>query len=127
MPVQSSFDFAVIRVVPRVERQEFLNAGVILFCLERKYLKALVHLDESRVAALCPEVDPAFLRLHLEAYPRVCAASPDAGPVAALSIRERFHWLVSPRSTVIQISPVHSGVCEDPELALQDLFSRLAK
>lgn len=130
MPGQSSvepatFDFAVIRVMPRVECQEFLNAGVILFCLEHKFLKSLVHLDTARLNALDPELDSDFVERHLNAYPRVCAADPDAGPIAALSIRERFHWLVSPRSTVIQISPVHSGLCVEPEKALHDLYRRL--
>jgi hypothetical protein len=125
VPAQSSFDFATIRVVPRVEREEFVNAGVIVFCLEQKFLKALVHVDEARLSALWPELDLNMVRQHLEAFPKICAGGPDAGPIAALPIRQRFHWLVAPRSTIIQISPVHSGLCELPETALSELFRQL--
>lgn len=124
MPTPSSFDYAIIRVVPRVEREEFVNAGVILFCLGRDFLAARVEVDEARLCALWPEVDVELVRQHLEAIPRICAGSPDAGPIARLSQRERFHWLVAPRSTVIQVSPVHSGLCEQPERALEELFRR---
>jgi len=125
VPALSSFDYAILRVVPRVEREEFLNAGVILFCLERDFLQARVELNEARLRALWPEADVELIRQHLEAIPRICAGSPDAGPIARLSLRERFHWLVSPRSTMIQVSPVHSGLCEDPERALDELFRRV--
>ncbi len=125
MPALSSFDYAILRVVPRVEREELVNAGVILFCLERDFLQARVELDESRLRALWPGADVELIRQHLEAIPRICAGSPDAGPIARLSIRERFHWLVSPRSTVIQVSPVHSGRCDSPERALDELFRRM--
>lgn len=124
MPTRISFDYAVVRVVPRVEREEFVNAGVILFCLQRDFLAARVEVDEARLRALWPEVDVELVRQHLEAIPRIAAGSPDAGPIAKLSLRERFHWLVAPRSTIIQVSPVHSGVCESPERALDDLFRR---
>jgi len=125
VPALSSFDYAILRVVPRVEREEFLNAGVILFCLERDFLQARVELNEARLRALWPEADLELIRQHLEAIPRICAGSPDAGPIARLSLRERFHWLVSPRSTMIQVSPVHSGLCEEPERALDELFRRM--
>ena len=125
MPVPTSFEYAVIRVVPRVEREEFLNAGVILFSLENRFLKALVQLDENRLRALAPEADLPSLHDHLQAFEKVCQGAEDAGPIARLSRRERFHWLVSPRSTVIQVSPVHGGLCEDPELTLDQLFRRL--
>lgn len=125
MPAQSSFDYAVVRVVPRVEREEFLNAGVIVFCLEKNFLAAKVRVDEERLKALWPESDIALIRQHLEAIPKISAGDPAGGPIAQLSVRERFHWLVSPRSTVIQVSPVHSGICDDPEKALQRLFERL--
>ena len=125
MPALSSFDYAILRVVPRVEREEFLNAGVILFCLERDFLQARVELNEERLRALWPAADVELIRQHLEAIPRICAGSPDAGPIARLSLRERFHWLVSPRSTMIQVSPVHSGLCEKPERALDELFRRM--
>ena len=125
MPALSSFDYAIVRVMPRVERGELVNAGVILFCLERDFLQARVELNEARLRALWPEADVELIRQHLEAIPRICAGSPDAGPIARLSLRERFHWLVSPRSTMIQVSPVHSGLCEDPERALDELFRRV--
>ncbi|MBC8167545.1 MAG: DUF3037 domain-containing protein [Bryobacteraceae bacterium] len=125
MPALSSFDYAVLRVVPRVEREEFINAGVIFFCLHERFLAARVHLNEDRLEALWPGADAALVRLHLEAFPNVCAGRPDAGPIASLSLRERFHWLVAPRSTMIQISAVHTGLCEDPEAALSRLFHEM--
>lgn len=125
MPAQSSFDYAVIRVVPRVEREEFVNAGVIVFCLERNFLAAKVQVDGARLKALWPEIDVDLVRRHLEAFPKISAGDPAAGPIARLSLRERFHWLVSPRSTIIQVSPVHTGICDDPERALDRLFARL--
>jgi hypothetical protein len=108
-----------------VDREEFFNAGVIVFCLGPKFLRARVYIDEARIAALWPELDLSLLRESLEAIPRICSGAPEAGPIARLSLRERFHWLVAPRSTVIQVSPVHSGLCETPESALDDLFERL--
>ena len=119
----TSFDYAAIRVVPRVERQEFINAGIVVFCLEKRYLAARVHLDERRLRALWPDVDVALVREHLEAISRICVGDPAAGPIAGLSQRERFHWLIAPRSTIIQPSPVHTGLCDGTE----DLLDRLAK
>lgn len=124
MPAPSSFDYAIIRVVPRVERGETVNAGVILFCLEKDFLKARVEVNEARLLALWPAIDLELVRQHLEAIPKVCAGSPEAGPIARLSLRERFHWLVAPRSTMIQVSPVHAGLCETPERALDELFGQ---
>jgi hypothetical protein len=118
---QSSFDYAVLRVVPRVERGEFINAGVIVFCLQERFLGARVQVDEARLRALWPELDIEQVRQHVEAVPRICAGDPEAGPIAKLSQRERFHWLVSPRSTIIQVSPVHCGLCGDPERSLDQL------
>ncbi len=121
MPAPASFDYAILRVVPRVERQEFMNAGIIVFCLEKRYLAARVHLDKDRLRALWPEADVALVNQHLEAIPRICEGEPDAGPIALLSQRERFHWLVAPRSTIIQPSPVHTGVCDDTDRLLDRL------
>jgi hypothetical protein len=118
----ASFDYAIIRVVPRVERQEFINAGVIAFCLEMKFLAARIRLDEERLKALWPDVDVALIRNHISAFERICAGDPQAGPIASLSQRERFHWLVAARSTIIQTSPVHSGLCD----SLDELLDRLA-
>jgi hypothetical protein len=119
----ASFDYAIIRVVPRVERQEFINAGVVVFCLEKRHLAARIHLDENRLKALWPETDVDLVREHLNAIARICAGEDDAGPIAKLSQRERFHWLISTRSTIIQPSPVHTGLCEGTD----DLLDRLAK
>ena len=127
MSAQNSFDYAVIRVVPRVEREEFVNAGVIVFCLERNFLEARVHASPERLKALWPELDVELIVQHLEALRRIAAGDRSAGPIAQLSLRERFHWLVSPRSTMIQVSPVHSGICTgDPREALDRLFQQLA-
>ncbi len=115
MPTLTSFDYAVIRVVPRVEREEFVNAGVIVFCLEQRSWSR-VQVDEAAAAsALARARRATWCAQHLEAFPRICAGGPDGGPIARLSLRERFHWLVAPRSTIIQVSPVHSGLCETPQ------------
>lgn len=122
-----SFDYAVIRVVPRVEREEFINAGVIVFCLQQRFLEARIQLDEHRLHALWPKLDLELIRSRLEAFPRICAADPAAGPISQLSQRERFHWLVSPRSTIIQVSPVHTGLCDSPEQMPGQIIENLAQ
>jgi hypothetical protein len=121
MPARSSFDYAVLRVVPRVERGEFINAGVVAFCLEQRFLEARIQIDEPRLRALWPALDLDAVRRHLEAILNVCAGETSAGPIAQLSQRERFHWIVSPRSTIIQVSPVHTGICNDPLESLERL------
>jgi hypothetical protein len=126
VPTLNSFDYAVIRIVPRVDREEFLNAGVILFCLERRFLGARVHVAEERLRALWPDLDLNVLGMHLDAFARIAQGDADAGPIAHLSLRERFQWLVAPRSTMIQVSPVHSGLCETPESMIDQLFQKLA-
>jgi hypothetical protein len=123
VPTPSPFDYAIVRVVPRVEREEFINVGVVLFCRTRRYLAARIELDERRLRALMPDIDLEVVRRHLAAIPRICAGGAEAGPIGRLSQSERFHWIVSPRSTVIQTSPVHSGVCHDPEAALEHLMA----
>lgn len=125
MPAPSSFDYAVIRVVPRVEREEFINAGVILFCRTRRFLGARLALNWPRLAALDPEIDPAEVEEHLALIPLLCSGDPAAGPLAALPQADRFHWLVAPRSSVIQCSPVHSGLSTDPQAALEHLLETL--
>lgn len=125
MPARTSFDYAVLRVVPRVDREEFVNAGVIVFSAEQRFLGARVLVDEARLKALWPALDVDLVRQHLEAVSRICTGDPSAGPIARLELRERFHWLVSPRSTMIQVSPVHSGLCETPAEALERLVHRL--
>ena len=120
-----SYDYATIRIVPCAERGEFANAGVILHCTERAFLKSVVHVDESRLLALWPGLDLDLIRQHLGAFPKICAGDPDAGPISRLSHKERFHWLVAPRSTTIQVSPVHSGMSDSPQATLDELFRRL--
>ncbi|HEY6446542.1 MAG TPA: DUF3037 domain-containing protein [Acidobacteriaceae bacterium] len=121
MHAPASFDYAILRVVPRVERQEFINAAVVVYCPERKFLAARVHLDEARLQALWPDVDLDLVREHLAAVERICSGDEAAGPIARLPLRERFHWLTAPRSTIIQPSPVHTGVCEGTDSLLDRL------
>lgn len=127
MPDQSSFDYAIIRVVPRVERQEFINAGVILSCPDKRFLKAQVELDEERLTALDPALDARTIEGYLQTIPLICAGGPQAGPIAQLPQRARFHWLVAPRSTIIQVSPVHSGFCDDPEAMIEHLLKTMVR
>ncbi|MBS0448698.1 MAG: DUF3037 domain-containing protein [Proteobacteria bacterium] len=127
MPALRTYDYAVVRVVPRVERGEFFNAGVIVSCAADRYLAARIELDETLLAALAPQVDPAPIRAALDAIPLVCAGGPAAGAIGQLSVRERFHWLVAPRSTVVQTSPVHSGRTADLVVALEQLMQRLVR
>ena len=121
------YSYAVVRAVPRVERGEFLNVGVILFCRTLGFLETRIELDETRLRALSPEVDVPEMVRHLEAFRAVSAGLPGGGPVAALPPSERFNWLTSPRSTVIQTSPVHVGRTEDPAGALEELVARFVQ
>jgi DUF3037 family protein len=123
----AQFQYAVLRVVPRVERGESLNAGVIVLSRPHRFLAARVSLDEARLRAIAPDADPATILPHLEAIERIAAGDPDAGPIAQLSIAERFHWLTAPSSTVIQPSEVHTGLCDDPAAELDHLFDRLVR
>lgn len=125
MPEPCTYDYAVVRVVPDVARGEFLNAGVILFAKSHGALLARVALDEDRVIAFAPGADLQAIRAHLESIVRICEGGEAAGPHGRLSASERFHWLTSPRSTVIQLSPVHSGICDDPAAEADRLFDRL--
>jgi hypothetical protein len=123
----SPFQYAIVRVVPRVERGECVNAGVVLFCRPRQFLAARVALDVARLLALAPDIDLDGVREHLEAVERIAAGDPGAGAIAALPASERFHWLVAPSSTVIQCSPVHTGMTGDPERELERLVGRLVR
>jgi len=127
VPGREAFDYAVVRVVPHVEREEFVNAGVVVHCRGWGFLGARFALAEERLLALAPDVDLDAVRAHLEAFARVCAGGPGAGPLGELSPTERFHWLTSPRSTVVQTSPVHAGLCEDPEAALERLVDTVVR
>lgn len=125
MPALSSYDYAIVRVVPCVERGEYINVGIILFCRTRRFLGALISLDPQRLMALFPTIDIDVVRNHLDIIPLVCTGSAEAGPISQLSQSERFHWLVSPRSTIIQPSPVHCGLCSDPAAALEHLLKTM--
>ena len=127
MRAQSSYDYAIVRVVPRVERGEFINAGVILFCRTRRFLGARIELDVSRLAALAPQLDINEINRHLATIPLVCAGGVGAGPIGALPLAERFHWLVAPRSAMIQTSAVHSGLCAAPKAVLEQLLESLVR
>ena len=121
------YDYAIIRVLPRVERDEFVNVGVIVSCPELQFLEARIELDEDRLLALDPSADLPTIRMHLAAVPKICAGGSDAGPIGRLSQRERFHWLVAPRSTMIQTSPVHTGYCSDPSSLLERLLGTMVR
>jgi len=125
MPAADVYDYAVVRVVPRVEREEFINAGVILSCQRTGFLQAAVALDEARLQALHPQVDLETVRRHLDAIVAICAGEPGCGPIAQLPYRARFHWLTARRSSIIQTSPVHTGRCTDAALALQHIMRRM--
>ena len=121
------YSYAVIRVVPRPEREEFINAGVILFAPELRFLDAAIELDPVRVRALAPEVELGLIERHLAVVQAVAEGRPEGGPIAALPQQARFHWLTAPRSTVIQSSPVHTGQCADPRQAMEDLLDELVR
>jgi Protein of unknown function (DUF3037) len=127
VPTQASYDYAIIRVVPRVERGEFVNVGVILSCPVHDYLEARIELDERRVLALDPVTDIEAVRKHLASIPVICTGGAQAGPIGQLSRRERFHWLVAPRSTMIQTSPVHTGRCDNLPQTLEHLLEVMVR
>jgi len=127
VPGPDAFSYAVVRVVPSVERGERINAGVVLFCRRRAFLDARIGLDAARLAALSPGTDAEAVRRHLEGLVRVARGDPAAGPIAALPQSERFGWLVAPSSTIVQPSEVHTGLCEDPQETLDALFEELVR
>lgn len=125
MPAAHEFDYAVIRVVPHVERDEFLNVGIILYCRALRFLEAYYHLDTARLGVLAPDLDLAETRAQLEVIPLICKGGSSAGALGELSQEERWKWLTSPRSTTIQVSPAHPGLCEDPAAEMQVLRKRV--
>jgi hypothetical protein len=121
------YDYAVFRVVPRVEREEFVNVGVIVSCPGKDFLEARIEMDEQRLKALDSAVEVESIRAHLATIPAICAGGEQAGPIGQLSQRERFHWLVAPRSTIIQVSAVHTGSCKDPGEVLEHLLDTMVR
>ena len=125
MQDQHLFEYAVIRVVPRVEREEFLNIGVIVYCSRLKYLELIYTLDTDRLLAFYPKLDIAELAQHLQAFEAITKGSKDGGPIAQLDLANRFRWLTATRSTILQSSKVHPGFCGDPAAALQRMHASL--
>ena len=125
MPGPEPFSYAVLRVVPRIERGEQINAGVVLYCRRMQFLGLRFAVDEARLAALSPDCDPAAVRAVLEAMDAVARGDDAGGPLAALDASERFGWLTAPSSTIVQPSPVHTGLTEDPAADLDRLFAQL--
>ena len=127
MPAEYTYDYAIVRVVPRVERGEQINVGVILSCVDDDFLQARIELDPARLLALDPALDVEEIEASLATIPVICRGGSEAGPIGALPARGRFRWLVSPRSTIIQMSPVHTGRTHDPEAALERLLDTMVR
>jgi hypothetical protein len=127
VPAREDFQYAIVRVVPHVERGECLNAGVILFCRRLGFLAARTELDVAALAAIAPDCDPGEVRPHLQALEHIAAGDAAGGPIAALEQSERFHWLTAPASTIVQPSAVHTGLTADPAAELEHLFAQLVQ
>lgn len=122
MPGKEVFEYAFIRLVPKVEREEFMNIGVILFCKRKDFLDVKYHIDQVRLAALSKDIDFVDLSDYLKSWALICQGSPTGGPIAKLDSASRFRWLTASRSTILQHSNVHTGLCENPAQVLNDLF-----
>lgn len=122
---RSAFSYAIVRVMPSVERGETINVGVVLYARQHKFLDARIELDEAKLRSIAPNANVATVNEHLTAFARVAKGDANAGPMAALEQSERFGWLVAPASTIIQTSPVHTGLCDEPQRALDELFDDL--
>lgn len=127
MPEKDLFEYAVIRIVPRVEREEFLNAGVVLYCAKQKFLDIIYKVDESKIKYFCSECDIEMINENLVAYKRIAKALDSGGKISSLLIAERFRWLTATRSTMIQSSKVHPGFCDDAREMLEKLFNQLVE
>lgn len=121
------FEYAVIRVVPHVEREEFLNVGIILYCGPKKFLETRIELDQERLKILSNGLDLEALKLHITSFEKICKGGPDSGPIGKLTLPERFRWLTATRSTILQTSKVHPGLCDDPNEMIERLFMQLVK
>lgn len=122
-----TYDYAIIRVVPKVEREEFINVGAIVSCATKNFLEARIELDEQRLIAIAPTLDMEIIRNHLATIPLICAGGEHSGPIGQLPKRERFHWLVAPRSTMIQTSRVHTGLCKNLDFVLDHLLNKMVR
>jgi hypothetical protein len=121
------YDYAIVRVVPKVDREEFVNVGVIVSCPARDFLEAHIELDEKRLTAMDATIDLESIRIHLASIPAICAGGAQAGPIGLLTPRQRFDWLIAPRSTIIQTSAAHTGSCDDPAAALEHLLDTMVR
>jgi hypothetical protein len=122
-----TFDYAALRLVPHVEREEFFNVGVILSCPAHKFLEVRIFLDEGKLKCFAPDAEAETIRQYLDIIPKICAGDAGAGVIGALSQRERFYWLTAQRSTIIQSSPVHTGFTAEPKKTLEHLFEKLVR
>ena len=122
MPENHLFEYAVIRVVPRVEREEFINIGVILLCAKQKFLRCRIEINSARLQSLCPDLECDELYDYVRSFEKICAGGPPGGPIGSLSLAERFRWLTAARSTILQTSKVHPGLCVDPQEKMDQLF-----
>jgi len=127
VPDHLTYDYAIIRVVPKVEREEFVNVGVIVSCASRRFLEARIELNETRLLAIDPTLDVELIRRYLAVIPLLCAGGEPAGAIGQLPLRERFHWLVAPRSTMIQTSRVHTGLCKHLPDVLEHLLALMVR
>ena len=125
MQEKELFEYAIVQVVPRVERGEFINIGVVLYCAKRKFLDAVFNLDESRLRAFSSDINLDELAEYVKSYEAICKGTPTSGPIGKLPVPERFRWLTAPRSTVLQTSPVHTGLSDDPNQMLTRLYEQL--
>jgi hypothetical protein len=122
-----TFDYATIRFVPRVEREEFFNVGIIVSCPAQKFLDTKIYLNEEKLRVFAPKVEAGTIRQYLSIIPKICAGEADAGIIGKLRQRERFYWLTAQRSTIIQSSPVHTGICDDASKLLEHLFEKMVR
>ena len=119
------FEYAVLRIVPKVEREEFLNVGVVLYCPKQKFLQVLFHLDNERIKAFACDLDIPEIGQYLQAFEKICAATKDSGPIGKMALADRFRWLTATRSTVVQTSKTHTGLCKDAKETLERLYKQL--
>ena len=121
------FEYAVVRLVPCVEREEFVNVGIILYCPQQQFIRSAFVIDESRIRAICSDVDIGEVKEHFRSFEQICIGGESAGPIGLLPAGERFRWLTAPRSTIVQTSPTHTGLTADAEETLEHLLTKMVK